>query len=235
MRDLISIELAKELAKIGYSGICHFYTYILEGEDGFEDTTALEFCEEYLETNKDGKIYPRPYLNYVVDWFRQEFGYVISIEPREVSKYINGEKVDDDGIMFYVHIYKLDDENNSVKVIYKPRYESDESETYEECMEMAIKKIIQVLMIDGPVYKVVSYSRLNREFPGFVWWVNKKEICGVNFETRQNIVIEDGLCRDRNGKWLVHLYQWKELPQDWKKLKYSVDEEKLMEEWKELY
>ena len=87
--------------------------------------------------------------------------------------------------------------------------------------------------------KMINLSVLMRTFPGFIWWDNVAELCGINFETKQFIVIEDGMCVsypdiDHFYSWCCHGYNLPEIPEDWKKLKYCASDDKYMEEWKQL-
>lgn len=85
----------------------------------------------------------------------------------------------------------------------------------------------------GKLY--IDFSCLDRTFPGFIWVSRVHEICGWNPETYQWIVIDDGMCWDETGQWLVHIYQLteKDHPIEWK-WKYHDNETKIAEEWYKL-
>lgn len=53
----------------------------------------------------------------------------------------------------------------------------------------------------------ISLSKLVNTFPGFIWVDRCLELCGWNPETHQWIVIDDGMCVDKDGSWIVTIYQ----------------------------
>ena len=53
----------------------------------------------------------------------------------------------------------------------------------------------------------ISISKLTKTFPGFIWVDRCLELCGWNPVTHQWIVIEDGMCVDNEGEWVVTIYQ----------------------------
>lgn len=87
--------------------------------------------------------------------------------------------------------------------------------------------------------KAISVSRLTLEYPDFVWFGFHAELIGINFDTKQVITIDDGTCVSDMG-WLVHGYNLKAIPTDWRTriYKYLVEGdpeclviEKFMESW----
>ncbi|MCH5167419.1 MAG: hypothetical protein J1F35_05940 [Erysipelotrichales bacterium] len=76
----------------------------------------------------------------------------------------------------------------------------------------------------------ISISKLTKTFPGYIWWENGAELCGINFDTKQQITIEDGMCISEDGTWVVFGYNLKEIPEYWRKLKYESSDDKFMED-----
>lgn len=53
----------------------------------------------------------------------------------------------------------------------------------------------------------IDFGKLTQKYPGFAWVDRCAELCGYNTETREWIVIDDGMCSSYDGKWIVHVYQ----------------------------
>lgn len=78
----------------------------------------------------------------------------------------------------------------------------------------------------------ITYNDLDIKFPGFIWWSSVLEIVGINFNTKQLLIIDDGLCCNEDSKkWMVHGYQLDTIPSDWRSLKYCASENKILEKW----
>lgn len=75
----------------------------------------------------------------------------------------------------------------------------------------------------------LTLNDLDYKFPDFVWWINPAEIVGINFNTKQLMVIDDGCCWSNDGKWLVHGYQLDTIPSDWHSLKFCDSDYKILE------
>lgn len=55
--------------------------------------------------------------------------------------------------------------------------------------------------------KMIDIGLLFHEFSGFVFQGKVAELCGFNRSNMQYIVIDDGMCWDDTGTWVVHYYQ----------------------------
>lgn len=52
----------------------------------------------------------------------------------------------------------------------------------------------------------IDINKLMDKYPGY-WWIDKgAELCGYNPMANTWIVIDDGMCRSHDGKWIVHNY-----------------------------
>lgn len=78
--------------------------------------------------------------------------------------------------------------------------------------------------------KSISFSKLDFLFPGFVWWTACHELCGINFDTKQQICIDDGMCGSEDGTWVVFGYNLETIPKHWKRLKFESSEDMFIEE-----
>ena len=78
-------------------------------------------------------------------------------------------------------------------------------------------------------YGSISICKLSYLFPGFIWWEADHELCGINFETKQQICIEDGACWSEDGTWIVSGYNLETIPDNWRKLKWNSSEDMFVE------
>ena len=48
---------------------------------------------------------------------------------------------------------------------------------------------------------------LTQKYPGFVLMEKGAELCGYNPQSSEYLVIDDGMCRNDAGTWVVHHYR----------------------------
>lgn len=53
----------------------------------------------------------------------------------------------------------------------------------------------------------IEMGILTQEYPGFVFMGKGAELCGYNPQNKEYLVIDDGMCRDDTGTWVVHHYR----------------------------
>lgn len=54
---------------------------------------------------------------------------------------------------------------------------------------------------------MIDMGRLAKKYPGFAFMGKGAELCGYNPENSEYLVIDDGMCRDDTGTWVVHHYR----------------------------
>lgn len=55
--------------------------------------------------------------------------------------------------------------------------------------------------------KVINIGLLFHKYQGFVFQAKVAELCGFNRDKMEYIVIDDGMCWDSDGIWVVHHYK----------------------------
>lgn len=55
--------------------------------------------------------------------------------------------------------------------------------------------------------KTIDFEILAKTYPGFIFIAKVAELCGYNPKIRQYLVIDDGMCCNNTGTWLVNLYK----------------------------
>lgn len=222
--SIVYSELAQRLKEIGFNRKTPNAYYV--NEDGYAVySSSYESCEKGVQEVGVGEVLAAPTYGEAIEWFREEKGIMISIIPTM--------GVDDnleDAIVFDYKLYSI---NREVKLLETGTTNETIFQSVQcKLLELAIAYATNI----GPAYLNLRINDLDRAFPDFVWWRNGSEICGINFTTKQLITIEDGTCRSKDGKWLVHGYQFNEIPTDWKRYKYPSEEmaEKIIEEQRQL-
>lgn len=218
--SLIHSSLAEGLKKVGFNEKTSQAYYVSEqGRAIFSG--PYESIEKSVEENGCGYLLPTVTYEEAITWLHEKKGIMIVVSP-----YTNKNKENTEGNV----LYKYDIYLVNRKVI--PLESKKTGETLlSMAQDIAIFNALKYATCVGEHFLKIDMNCLDNTFPNFVWWTNRAEICGINFETKQFIAIEDGACVTVDGKWLVHGYQLTEIPSDWKKLKYEVSDNKIIEKW----
>lgn len=222
--SIVYSELAQRLKEIGFNKKTPDAYYI--NEDGYTVySSSYEECEKGVQEIGAGEVLAAPTYNEAIQWFREEKGIMICITPT-----MGVDENLEEAIVFDYKIYSI---NREVKVLEVGTTNETVFESVQgKMLELAIAYATNI----GPAYVNLRINDLDREFPDFVWWRNRSEICGINFVLKQHITIEDGTCRTKDGKWMVHGYQYNEIPENWNCYKYPSEEmaKKIIEEKRQL-